>query len=205
MEKMRIAVMVSGGGSNLQSILDASRTGNLKDLAEVVLVASNKRDAFALERAKKAGVDALTLEPKSFTSRAGFYAALIEEFEKRNVGLVCLAGFLLKVEPNLVQRYRGRILNIHPALLPKYGGPGMYGHHVHEAVLRAGETESGCTVHVVDEEFDHGPVLLQRKAPVLPGDDAQTLAARVLKEEHRLYPEAIEIFIRKQLPPETRS
>ena len=158
---------------------------------------SNKKEAFALERARNAGVDALFVDPKESPSRTDFFAKIIAELEKRNVGLVCLAGFLLKLEPNIIGRYPKRILNIHPALLPKFGGKGMYGHYVHEAVLKSGDKESGCTVHLVDEQFDHGPVLLQRKVPVLAGDTPEILAQRVLKEEYRLYPEAISMYIRK--------
>ena len=118
-------------------------------------------------------------------------------FDEKRIDLVCLAGYLrwLKIEP----RYRGRVMNIHPALLPKFGGPGMYGHHVHRAVLAAGETESGCTVHFVDEEYDHGPVILQRTCPVLPDDDPDSLAARVFEQECKAYPEAVELFAQRRL------
>lgn len=192
---LKIGVLVSGGGSNLQAILDATRTP-LLSFARVVLVISNKPGVLALERAAKAGVEGVFLDPKAFPGRERFYAEVIRRFEERGVDLVCLAGFLLKLEPNIVARYRERILNIHPALLPKHGGKGMYGHFVHEAVIKAGESESGCTVHLVDDEFDHGEVILQRKVPVLPGDTPEILAARVLKEEHRLYPEAIARYFR---------
>ncbi len=177
---IQIGVLVSGGGSNLQAILDATQAGVLKNLARVALVVSNKKEAFALERAQKAGAESLFLDPKSFAARQDFFQQIIDEFRKRKVDVVCLAGFLLKLEPNIIAAYRGRILNIHPALLPKYGGKGMYGHYVHEAVIRACEKESGCTVHLVDEEFDHGPALGQRKVPVLPDDTPETLAARWL-------------------------
>ncbi|OGR84050.1 MAG: phosphoribosylglycinamide formyltransferase [Elusimicrobia bacterium RIFCSPHIGHO2_01_FULL_64_10] len=194
-EKIPIGVLISGGGSNLQAIIDAARAP-LLERARVAVVISNKAGAYGLERARKAGIDALALDPKDFPSRTDYFSRIISELEDRRVRVVCLAGFLLKLEPNIVARYSGRILNIHPALLPKFGGKGMYGHFVHEAVLRAGEKESGCTVHVVDAEFDHGPVLLQRKVPVLPGDTPETLAERVLKEEHACYPEAIALLLR---------
>ena len=194
-EKIPIGVLISGGGSNLQAIIDAARAP-LLERARVAVVISNKAGAYGLERARKAGIDALALDPKDFPSRTDYFSRIISELESRRVRVVCLAGFLLKLEPNIVARYSGRILNIHPALLPKFGGKGMYGHFVHEAVLRAGEKESGCTVHVVDAEFDHGPVLLQRKVPVLPGDTPETLAERVLKEEHACYPEAIALLLR---------
>ena len=194
-EKIPIGVLISGGGSNLQAIIDAARAP-LLERARVAVVISNKAGAYGLERARKACIDALALDPKDFPSRTDYFSRIISELEDRRVRVVCLAGFLLKLEPNIVARYSGRILNIHPALLPKFGGKGMYGHFVHEAVLRAGEKESGCTVHVVDAEFDHGPVLLQRKVPVLPGDTPETLAERVLKEEHACYPEAIALLLR---------
>lgn len=194
--KIRLAVLASGGGSNLQAILDACRTP-LLNTAEVAGVISNKPGAFALERAKKAGVEALLIDPKDFPDRTAFYQKIIAELQARNIDLVLLAGYMLKLEPNIIQSFRGRILNIHPALLPKFGGKGMYGDHVHEAVLKAGEKESGATVHVVDEEFDHGPVLLQRKVPVLPGDTVNSLADRVLEQEHKLYPEAVAAYIRR--------
>ncbi|MBI3292599.1 MAG: phosphoribosylglycinamide formyltransferase, partial [Elusimicrobia bacterium] len=119
--------------------------------------------------------------------------------EARQVDLVCLAGFLWWLDAEFIQRFRDRILNIHPALLPKFGGKGMYGRRVHEAVLASGEKESGCTVHVVDEEYDHGPIVLQAKVPVLPTDTPETLAVRVQEQEHRLYPEAIRVFTEGRL------
>lgn len=204
-QKIRLAVLASGGGSNLQSILDACRppvgeAGTpLLNMAEVAVVISNKPGAFALERAKKAGVETLPLDPKGFPDRAAFYQKIIAELQARKIDLVLLAGYMLKLEPNIVRSFRGRILNIHPALLPKFGGKGMYGDHVHEAVLKSGEKESGATVHIVDEEFDHGPVILQRKVPVLPGDTVRVLAERVLKQEHKLYPEAAAVYIKEYL------
>lgn len=155
----------------------------------------NKPGVGALDRARRLGVEALVIEPKSFPDREAFYGRITDELEKRGIRLVCLAGFLLKLEPGFIRRFPGRILNIHPALLPKFGGKGLWGHHVHEAVLTAGEKESGCTVHVVDEEYDHGPILAQIRVPVLPGDTPDALAARILKEEHRLFPKAVEEFL----------
>ena len=185
-----IGVLVSGGGSNFQALTESAQTGKIPG-AEVRLVVSNKPGAGALERAKRLGVDSLILEPKDFVDRPAYFTRLAQEFQKREVRLICLAGFLLKLEPGFIRQFSGRILNIHPALLPKYGGKGMYGHHVHEAVLKSGDKESGCTVHLVDEEYDHGKALLQARVPVLPGDTVDSLAARVLVEEHRIYPEAV--------------
>ncbi len=193
----KLGVLLSGGGTNLQAILDSCETGLLRSKAEVAIVISNKEDAFGLARAKQAGIPALHLDPKQFPSRTEYFAKIISELKKHEISLICLAGFLLKIEPNLIREFPKRILNIHPALLPKYGGKGMYGHFVHEAVIRAGEKESGCTVHIVDEEFDHGPILAQRKILVLANDRADTLAERVLKEEHILFPEAIAQYLKK--------
>lgn len=184
--KIGVGVLASGGGSNFEALVNAAIPN-----AEFRLLIVNKPGAGALDRAARLGVDSLVLEPKNFPNRDAFYAAAANALQRRGVSLVCLAGFLLKVEPNFIGRFRGRIVNIHPALLPKFGGQGMWGHHVHEAVLAAGEKESGCTVHLVDEEFDHGAPLAQARVPVLPGDTAEALAARVLEQEHRLYPATV--------------
>ncbi len=198
-KKIKIGALVSGNGTNLQSILDAMKRGVLKNIAQGVIVISNRPEAYALKRAQEAGVEALFLDSKLFGSRQEYFDMICQELEKREVDLICLAGFLLKLEGNIFKKFSERILNIHPALLPKFGGKGMYGHFVHEAVLNAEEKESGASVHLVDEEFDHGPVLLQRKVPVLGRDTAQVLADRVLKEEHILYPEAIRLYIQTKL------
>lgn len=190
---MRIGVLVSGGGSNLGAILKAQRQGELGP-GRVVLVISSRLGAYALERAADHGVERMVLERKAYPSEEAFDEALLAALEQFHVQLVVLAGYLRKIGPKVLNRYSGRILNIHPALLPKFGGTGMYGHYVHEAVLAAGATESGCTVHVVDEEFDHGPILAQTTVPVEPGDTPETLAARILEEEHRLYPATIAEF-----------
>lgn len=189
-----IGVLASGGGSNFEALARAAQEGRLGGAA-VRLLISNKAGASALTRAEKLGVEALALDPKNFPSRSDFYRRAADEFKKRNVSLICLAGYLLKIEPNFLKQFSGRVLNIHPALLPKFGGAGMYGHHVHEAVLRAGERESGCSVHLVDDEFDHGPVLAQARVPVLPEDTPESLAARVLEQEHKLYPETVKKFL----------
>jgi len=186
-------VLISGGGSNLEAILRAQAAGEL-GRGQVGLVISNKPEAAGLERARRYNVPARVVDRKALGSENAFQAALLSALTDSKTDVVCLAGFLRKLAPVIIQKFRGRILNIHPALLPKYGGAGMYGHFVHEAVIAAGDAESGCTVHVVDEEFDRGPVLAQVRVPVLPGDNAETLAARVLEQEHRLYPQAITRF-----------
>lgn len=178
----RVAVCASGGGSNLQALLDRL-TGEAP--ARVVLVLGNRAEAGALDRARKAGVPAEVLADPADASE------WITRLGRRQVDLVVLAGYLKLVPPGVVQKYRGRIINVHPALLPDFGGAGMYGRRVHEAVLGSGARESGPTVHLVDEVYDRGAILAQRRVPVLPADTPDTLAARVLEEEHRLLPEVV--------------
>ena len=179
---MRLAVCVSGRGSNLVALLEAL-TGSAE--AEVVLVLSNKADAPALDRARERGIPAEAFG--NFRDAAEW----LERLARHQVDLVVLAGYLKLVPAGVISAYRGHILNIHPALLPDFGGPGMYGHHVHEAVVRSGVPFSGATVHLVDEEYDRGEILGQARVPVLPGDTAATLAARVLGAEHRLLPAVV--------------
>ena len=193
---VRVAALVSGGGSNLGAILQAQESGALPGI-QVVLVLSSKSGVYALERADRHHVESTVVERSWFADEAGFQDTVLQKLVNARVDVVCLAGYLKKLGPEIIRTFRGRLLNIHPALLPKYGGPGMYGHFVHEAVLAAGDKESGCTVHVVDEEFDHGPVLSQARVPVLPGDTPQSLAARVLEQEHQLYPKVIREFCKK--------
>jgi phosphoribosylglycinamide formyltransferase-1 len=179
---MRVAVAVSGRGSNLEALL---QTLTSDAPARVVLVMSNRPDAPALERATTSGIPCIVLRDESNAHD------WIRALEEHRVDLVVLAGYLKLVPPGVIARYRGRIINIHPALLPSFGGKGMYGHRVHEAVLASGARESGATVHLVDEVYDRGAILGQIKVPVLPGDDAERLAARVLEVEHRLLPAVV--------------
>ncbi len=188
----KIAVFASGEGTNLQALLDACADGRVR--GEIALVVSNKADAGALRRARRAGVEAVVCEPSEFATPDEYGAFLAHECKKRGVGLICLAGFMLKLKPTLLRAFPGSILNIHPALLPSFGGQGMYGMKVHEAVLESGVKVSGATVHVVDEEYDRGPVILQSAVPVLAGDTPQTLAARVRAQEHWIYPKAVSLF-----------
>lgn len=179
---MRVAVAVSGGGSNLQALLDALGEDAP---AEVVLVLSNREDAGGLERARRHGVPAVVLEdPSSAVEWLDLLAA-------HRVDLLVLAGYLKLVPPEVVRAREGRILNIHPSLLPDFGGPGMYGRRVHEAVLASGAEESGASVHLVDEAYDRGPVLARATVPVRTDDTSATLAARVLEAEHRLLPRVV--------------
>jgi len=188
-KRLRLGVLVSGGGRTLENLVELSRDGRLP--AEVALVISNQQDAFALERARRHDIRAAWL--KTSGREARIYA-LLEELE---IDLVLLAGYLVRLPVR--PRWRGRIMNIHPALLPAFGGRGFYGHHVHEAVLRAGVKVSGCTVHFVDDEYDHGPIILQRTVPVSFEDTPDELAARVFEEERIAYPEAVRLFAENRL------
>jgi len=195
---MRIAVLASGGGSNLQALIDAWRSQHDAQ-AELALVVSDRPNARALERARQASLPALFLDPANFSSREDYDLDLARRLEQQGIGLVCLAGFMRILSPAFVRRFPQKILNIHPSLLPAFGGEGMYGHHVHEAVIRAGVKFSGCTVHFVDEGTDTGPIILQAAVPVLDEDTPETLAARILVEEHRLYPQAVALFCANRL------
>ncbi len=194
---LRIGVLVSGNGTNLQAILDACARGDI--VGGVALVVSSSATAFALERARRAGVPTVVLAPKEFSDRASYDARLTDILHSARVELVCLAGFLRILTPQFVQQFAGRIMNIHPALLPAFGGPGMYGAHVHKAVLASGVKVSGCTVHFADETPDGGPIILQSAVTVEDDDTVETLAARLGAEEHRLYPAAIRLFAEGRL------
>ena len=189
-EPVNIAVLASGGGSNLQALIDHFNTDE-RAPARVALVISDRREAGALERARRAGIPALHVPTKDRPADE-VAADLLAGLEGRRIGLVALAGYLKLVPREVVRRYAGRIVNVHPALLPRFGGAGMYGTRVHEAVLEAGEAVSGPTVHLVDEEYDRGRILAQWPVPVQPGDTPESLAARVLEAEHALYPVVIE-------------
>jgi len=192
---LRLGVLLSGGGRTLLNILDEIKAGRLE--AEVAVVIAS-RDCKGVERAKAGGLDVKLVPHKSFKRSdgtvdiAGYSAAIACHLDEAGVGLVLQAGFLSlwRIAP----QYEGRVMNIHPALLPSFGGHGMYGHHVHEAVLAHGCKVSGCTVHFVTKEYDTGPIIVQRAVPVLQGDDAETLAARVFEQECIAYPEAIRLF-----------
>lgn len=194
----KIGVLASGGGSNLQSIIDRTRDGSLD--AEVVVVISNNSGSGALERAARHGIAGLHISEKTEGSAREVDSRITAELLLRGVELVALAGYMKKIGPELLAAYKGRMLNIHPALLPKYGGGGMYGMHVHEAVIAAGDTESGATVHLVDDRYDHGDILAQVRVPVMPGDTPSTLQKRVLEQEHRIYPETIRELIQRLKP-----
>jgi phosphoribosylglycinamide formyltransferase-1 len=185
---LRLAVLVSGSGSNLQSILDSWKAGSLNTVQPVLVVAD--RPCGGLERAGAAGVDSVLLDRRHLgSSLSEKLHKLLNEYR---IDLAALAGWLSILDEKITGEWTGRIVNIHPSLLPKHGGMGMYGLRVHRSVLECGEKESGCSVHLVTGGVDEGPVLGQRRVAVLPGDSPETLAARVLREEHVLYPEVLQ-------------
>ena len=186
--RSRVAVLASGGGSNLQAILDHFAWLGDRRGGDVVLAVSNRRDAGALERATRAGIDTAVAGGDAETAAA----SLGQLFERYNIDLIVLAGYLKLVPPPLVARFRGRIVNVHPALLPAFGGPGMYGQRVHRAVLAAGVRVTGVTAHFVDEDYDRGRIIAQWPVPVFASDDAGTLAARVLRVEHIVFPRVVD-------------
>lgn len=191
--KKRLAVFCSGTGSNFRALQHAIRERCMP--ADIVVCISNRSQCGAFDFAGQQGMETLHLSERQFATYAGFSSAMLASLQQRQVEVILLAGYMRKVPDAVVRAYRGRILNIHPALLPKFGGEGMYGINVHKAVIAAGESESGATVHLVDEEYDSGSILLQRKVPVLPGDTPELLADRVLACEHRIYPDALEQFL----------
>lgn len=198
---MRLAVFVSGGGSNFQAILDAAADGSLP--ARIVLCVASRSDAGALARAARHGVPSAVLEaPRK--DEAAVASEMLGLLEAHRADFVALAGFMRHVPPRVIQAFPNRMLNIHPALLPSFGGTGMYGRRVHEAVIAAGVRYTGATVHLVDDGYDTGPIVLQEVVPVRQEDDPEALAARVLQAEHRLYPEALGLFARDRVRVEGR-
>lgn len=195
-EPVRVAVLASGGGSNLQALID--RFGGDAPV-RVELVVASRAGIGALERAARAGIAGVVVDPREHGD--GHAARLLAALDEHRIGLVVLAGYLSLVPGEVVERYRGRMLNIHPALLPAFGGRGMYGMRVHRAVIEAGVRVSGATVHRVDDRYDEGEIVAQWPVPVLPGDTPETLAARVLAVEHRILPLAVEALVRGNDPP----
>jgi formyltetrahydrofolate-dependent phosphoribosylglycinamide formyltransferase len=186
--KVRAAVFASGGGTNFQALLDHQKP---RGAWSIVLLVADREDAGAIERAVAASVPSAVIPTRGREARAVARETL-QCLARHRIDLILLAGYVRLVPPEVVSRYRGRMLNIHPALLPAFGGKGMYGKHVHTAVLAAGEKESGATVHFVDEIYDQGAIVAQRRVPVLASDTPETLAARVLAAEHELYPAAVD-------------
>jgi phosphoribosylglycinamide formyltransferase-1 len=196
---IRLVVLLSGNGTTLQNLLDRIADGRLK--AQVVLVVSNRADAYGLERAERASVPTAVVE-KAFNSREEFSRRIFDLCGEAGAELVCMAGFLQLL--HIPDDWLGRVMNIHPALIPSFCGKGFYGHRVHKAALEHGVKVSGCTVHFADNVYDHGPIILQRTVPVLDGDTPDTLAARVFAKECEAYPEAIRLFAEGRLRIEGR-
>lgn len=202
MKNMKIAVLVSGGGTNLQALIDYEKA-NPDCPYHIELVVSNTKSAYALERAKNAGIQAEVRSPYSVlgkenaekadrdTKRIAISDAILDLCLSHKIDAIVLAGYLSVLGGKIIEEYSGRIINLHPALLPKFGGVGMWGHNVHEAVLAAGEKESGCTVHLVDSGCDTGKILVQKKVPVLPDDTPDSLYARIAPEEHKAMVEGV--------------
>ena len=188
---LRVGVLVSGGGTNLQAIIDAVKSGDITN-ASIEVVISNKKDAYALTRAKENGIAAESVCIKDFESRKKFNDALIEKIDSYNLDLIVLAGFLVVLPPELIAKYRNRIINIHPSLIPSFCGNGFYGLHVHEKALERGVKVTGATVHFVDEGTDTGPTIYQKAVEVLPGDTPEILQKRVMEQaEWKILPKAI--------------
>jgi phosphoribosylglycinamide formyltransferase-1 len=187
MARRRIAVLISGGGSNLQALIDSTQDAGAA--AGIRLVISNRADAGGLERARRAGIPALVIDHRAHADRGSFDAAIDAALTSAGIELVCLAGFMRLLTPPMVERWRDRMLNIHPSLLPSFRGL-----HTHERALAAGVRIHGCTVHLVRPDLDEGPILIQGLAPVLQGDTPEILAARVLELEHRCYPRALDLL-----------
>ncbi len=200
----RIAVLVSGGGTNLQALLDAQGRGGLSD-GEIAVVISSKPGVYALERAGKAGVEALTVARKDYPDAESFCRALLETLETRGIDLVVLAGFLSILTPEFVRTYENRIINVHPALIPSFCGKGAYGLHVHEMALEYGVKVTGATIHFVTEGADEGPIILQKAVDILPGDTPESIQRRVMEEaEWKLLPKAVALFCEGKLAVEGR-
>lgn len=195
---LRVGVLVSGGGTNLQAVLDAIDSGEIKN-AEVKVVISNNRNAYALERARKHGIDALSISPKDYESRALFYDELLSRIDEYHLDLIVLAGFLVTIPEAMIRKYQNRIINIHPSLIPSFCGTGYYGLKVHEAALARGVKITGATVHYVDEGTDTGPIILQKAVEVKEGDTPGELQKRVMEEaEWVILPQAIALIAKEQ-------
>lgn len=191
---LKVAVLVSGGGTNLQAIIDAVANKKITN-AQIVTVISNNKNAFALERAKKAGIPAKCVSPKDYENRDLFNKALLEAVEESQADLVVLAGFLVVIPPEMITKYRNRIINVHPSLIPSFCGTGYYGLKVHEAALKRGVRVSGATVHFVDEGTDTGPIILQKAVEVLDGDTPEILQKRIMERaEWVILPMAIDLI-----------
>ena len=195
---MNIAVLCSGNGSNLQAIIDAVENGYIR--SKIAIVISDNKNAYALKRADKAGIETLVLDPKYFKTREAFDKEVAKSLEKKKIGLVVLAGFMRLLSPYFVRHYKNSIMNIHPALLPSFKGS-----HAIKDTIRYGAKVTGATVHFVDEKLDNGPIILQKAVDVRSGDNEKTLLKRVHKLEHDIYPKAIKLFVEGKLKIEDRA
>lgn len=200
---LKVAVLVSGGGTNLQAILDAIDEGRITN-ARVDVVISNNPGAYALERAKGHGIEALCISPKDYESREAFNEAFLAKLDSYQVDLVVLAGFLVVIPEQMIARYRNRIINIHPSLIPSFCGKGFYGLKVHEAALGYGVKVSGATVHFVEADVDAGAIVMQRAVSVEDGDTPESLQARVLKAEHEILPLCVKLLCEGRVAKEGR-
>lgn len=201
---VRIAVLVSGGGTNLQALIDAQGRGEIPD-GQIAAVISSSPDAFALERAKKAGIPGYVINRKDFASNQAMTVALTQQLKELDIGLVVLAGFMYILTPELIDAYPNAILNVHPALIPSFCGEGFYGLHVHEAALAYGVKVTGATVHFVSEDCDGGPIVLQQAVPIEEGDTAEMLQRRVMEQaEWKILPRAVALFCAQKLRVEGR-
>lgn len=199
---IRLAVLASGGGSNFQALIDNVKNNNLD--AEIILLISNNSTSGAIQKAKKSGIESLHLASSAYKNENDYTAALLGHLRRVKADLIVLAGYMKQIPNQVIKEYKNRILNIHPALLPAFGGKGMYGHFVHEAVIEYGAKFTGVTVHIVDEEYDNGPVVMQKIVEVKENDTPQTLAERVLSVEHDTYWRAIQLFAQNRIKTEKR-
>lgn len=195
---LRVGVLASGGGTNLQAIMDAMDEGRITN-ASIEVVISNNKNAYALERARNHGIEAVCISPKEFENRDDFHEAFLKKVDEYRLDLIVMAGFLVTVSPAMIQKYRNRIINIHPSLIPSFCGVGYYGLKVHEAALKRGVKVTGATVHYVDEGVDSGPIILQKAVEVKEGDTPEVLQRRVMEEaEWVILPKAIDFIANKQ-------
>lgn len=191
---LNLAVLVSGGGTNLQAIIDSIENGSITN-AKIATVISNNKNAYALERAKSHNIEGLCISPKDYESREDFHTALMEALKERSIDLIVLAGYLVVIPELMIQKYRNRIINVHPSLIPAFCGTGYYGLKVHEGALNRGVKITGATVHFVDEGTDTGPILLQKAVAVEEGDTPEVLQRRVMEQaEWKILPQAIDLI-----------
>ena len=202
MSRVKIGVLISGGGTNLQALIDNSRLGNIN--GEIKLIISNKKDAYGLERGKIAGIETMYINPKEYRDVTQYDGRLIDEFKKRGIELIVLAGYLKVLSKNFIEEFKNRIINIHPSLIPSFCGKNFYGTKVHEEVLKYGVKYTGATVHFVDEGTDTGPIILQEIVKVDDVDTVETLQKKVLNIEHKILVDAVKLFCDNRLSIEDR-